>query len=325
MEGHVSRDIREAKQKLPLPTLMYRLGLGEHAKKSARCPFHDDAQNSFSVWQNNGAWFWKCFVGCGKGDEINFLESHKSISRSDATKLFLEMAGVNGCAPDPTKQNETSSNSAFNWHACVEAVNEKHLERLANWRAYSVELCLWLKENGLVGLYNDCIAFPVHDRAGNVVAVHYRLKDGSWRYYPKGAKVRPLLIGELVAGEPVQAFESQWDGFDYMDKSGERNGIIITRSANNGRLVADVIPERAKLFVWPQNDEPGEKWAKDVCAHVKCSVKRVKIPAPYKDLNDWARTGATAEFACAKGRGAMCPRFRQAGPVVRTSTGMGVN
>ena len=52
------------------------------------------------------------------------------------------------------------------------------------------EFCSWLKENGLVGLYDGCIAFPVHDRAGNVVAAHYRLKDGSWRYYPQGAKVR---------------------------------------------------------------------------------------------------------------------------------------
>ena len=289
----MSSDIREAKRKLPLPTLMYRLGLGEHAKKSARCPFHDDAQNSFSVWQNNGAWFWKCFAGCGKGDEINFLESHKSISRSDATKLFLEMAGVNGCAPDPTKQNETSSNSAFNWHACVEAVNEKHLERLAKWRGYSVEFCSWLKENGLVGLFNDCIAFPVHDPAGNVVAAHYRLRDGSWRYYPQGAKVRPLVIGELVAGEPVHVFESQWDGFDYMDKSGERDGIVITRGASNGALVAGLIPEGSTVYVWTQNDDAGENWQKDVCANTKGTVKRARIPALHKDLNVWTRAGAT--------------------------------
>ena len=39
--------------------------------------------------------------------------------------------------------------------------------------------------------------------------------------------MRPLVIGELVAGEPVHVFESQWDGFDYMDKSGERDGIAL--------------------------------------------------------------------------------------------------
>jgi 5S rRNA maturation endonuclease (ribonuclease M5) len=88
-------NIVEAKQKLPLPLLMQQLGLADHAKKSARCPFHDDQHNSFSVWRNDaGLWFWKCHTGCGEGDEINFLEKHKGISRSDATKQFLELAGV---------------------------------------------------------------------------------------------------------------------------------------------------------------------------------------------------------------------------------------
>jgi len=85
-------------------------------------------------------------------------------------------------------------------------------------------------------------------RTGNVVAAHYRLRDGSWRYYPQGAKVRPLVIGELVAGEPVHVFESQWDGFDYMDKSGERDGIVITRGASNGALVAGLIPEGSTVY-----------------------------------------------------------------------------
>jgi hypothetical protein len=55
----MSDDITSAKQRLPLPALMHKLGLDDHAKKSARCPFHDDKHNSFSAWQNNGAWFFK--------------------------------------------------------------------------------------------------------------------------------------------------------------------------------------------------------------------------------------------------------------------------
>ena len=93
----MSGDIPAAKQRLPLPALMRELGLGEHAKKSARCPFHEDKHNSFSVYKNpKGEFRFKCFVGCGEGDEIIFLEKLKRISRSDAAKLYLEMAG---CAP----------------------------------------------------------------------------------------------------------------------------------------------------------------------------------------------------------------------------------
>ncbi len=86
--------IDEAKKVLPLPALLHREGLGDHAKKSAKCPFHDDDRNSFSVYKNgSGVFQWKCFAGCGRGDEIDFLEKRRAISRSDATKLFIEMAG----------------------------------------------------------------------------------------------------------------------------------------------------------------------------------------------------------------------------------------
>jgi len=257
--------IREAKQRLPLPSLMDRLGLSEHAKKSARCPFHDDQHNSFSVWKNGaGLWFWKCHSGCGEGDEISFLEKHRGISRGAAIKLYLEMAGANGAKPPASQPAEVTSTSALDWPACVAAFTDKHVEQLAKWRGYASEFCSWLKEKGLVGLYDGCVAFPVRDKIDNVVAVHYRLKDGSWRYHPKGAKVRPLVIGELSAGDPVHVFESQWDAFAFMDKSGEQSGIIITRGAGKGALVSELIPERSTVYLWTQNDAAGEKWQRDI-------------------------------------------------------------
>ena len=71
----MSDKIDEAKRRLPLPDLMARLGLGEHAKKSAKCPFHYDRHNSFSMWQaDDGHYYFKCHAGCGQGDEINFLQ-----------------------------------------------------------------------------------------------------------------------------------------------------------------------------------------------------------------------------------------------------------
>src|ERR1700746_2742872 len=119
----MSGDIQKAKQNLPLPALIHRLGLSEHARKSARCPFHDDNHNSFSVWKTGaGLWFFKCHTGCGEGDEITFLEKHHGISNKEATKRFLEMAGVNGVTPTPLKAGSTStskSTSPPDWQACV--------------------------------------------------------------------------------------------------------------------------------------------------------------------------------------------------------------
>jgi CHC2 zinc finger len=86
--------IDQAKRRLPLPELLSRLGLGKHAKKSAHCPFHDDEHKSFSVFKgNDGCWHWKCFAGCGDGDEIMFLRKLKGISLTEAMNLYLSMAG----------------------------------------------------------------------------------------------------------------------------------------------------------------------------------------------------------------------------------------
>src|SRR5262249_7156506 len=185
-----STPIQQAKLKLPLPLLMEELGLHEHAKKNARCPFHEDRNPSFSVFQTEGAWFFKWHAGCGTGDEINFLEKYHGVTRSEAIRQYLEMAR---CAPSlfsfrrESKNGQTESPESFDWVACVDSLTATHLEQLGNQRWYSRAFCVWLRDNRLVGLHNNRIAFPVHS-GGTLVGVHYCLEDGSWRYHPHGTK-----------------------------------------------------------------------------------------------------------------------------------------
>src|SRR5438876_9600655 len=114
-------DIAEAKRRMALPALLHRIGLGEHAKKSARCPFHDDKHNAFSVWKNgSGLWFWKCHAGCGEGDEITFLEKHEGLSNGQAIRRYLELAGVKGATPPAPKAASTSTSESplvVDWRA----------------------------------------------------------------------------------------------------------------------------------------------------------------------------------------------------------------
>jgi DNA-binding MarR family transcriptional regulator len=280
--------IAEAKRLLPLPALLHREGLGEHAKKSARCPFHEDKHNSFSMWQDNGVWRWKCHASCGGGDEINFLELHEKLSRRDAIKRYLEMAGINAATP------HSALTPAFDWQQCSEAFTEKYVEQIANWRKFSPQFVRELRDNGQIGIYNGLVAFPVIN-SNKIVGTHFRLKSGKWNYEPQGINALPLIFGELVPGERVQGFESTWDGLDYMDKSGERSGVVITRGAGNTKFVTALIPRNCTLYLWTQNDKPGEDWQRKICKSAKCLVKRVKIPAPHKDLNDWTRAGASSD------------------------------
>jgi DNA primase len=90
----MKRDIAEMKRRLPLPTLMDWLGLGEYAQTSAKCPFHEDSRASFSVYETPKGWLWKCHASCGGGDEVTLLERVENLSRTDAIARFGQLVST---------------------------------------------------------------------------------------------------------------------------------------------------------------------------------------------------------------------------------------
>jgi CHC2 zinc finger len=115
--------IDEAKWQLPLPALMAKLGLVEHAEKSAHCPFagHEDKHPSFSVFQSSQGkgWQWKCFAGCGEGDEIAFLRKLKGLSATQAISFYLDIAGFPPVTHNRSKSREWLESP--NSHGCPES------------------------------------------------------------------------------------------------------------------------------------------------------------------------------------------------------------
>lgn len=88
--------LSEAKRRLSLLAVMALLGDAAHAKKSARCPLHDDSTNSFSVFVGrDGIQRWKCFAGCGGGDVIDYIARKRGVSKGEAIREFKRLAGVN--------------------------------------------------------------------------------------------------------------------------------------------------------------------------------------------------------------------------------------
>jgi hypothetical protein len=272
----------------PVENLVQRL----NAKRSGRgwiasCPVHDDRRPSLSINEaSDGRALITCHAGC---DSTAILNSLGMAPRD----LFPK--SDNGARAVSNKKRSTTAaeKSAPNWQKYNDAFTEKNVNQLAQWRGYSVEFCEWLRVNKLVGVYNGHIAFPVIEN-GQIIGVHYKVGDG-WRYGPTGVKTTPLVIGESIADDPIYLFESQWDMLAFADSSGERSGLVATRGAKNGKAVAGLIPSGSTVYIWTQNDPAGEQWQQQICASTNASVKRVKIPAPHKDLNDWTRAGATAD------------------------------
>jgi len=254
--------IEQAKKSLPLPILMASYGLGDHAKKSAFCPFHDDKRSkSFSVFQvppPSYKWYWKCWTGCGQGDEITFLEKLFLIDNATATRKFIELARDLNKRADRIVQDEIAANdwpttveADFDWNRIWAATKETDLIRLGNQRWLSTRFCAWLHTQKQIGFYNGAPCFPVV-KDGAVVATHY--KDGHWKYYPVGRGSSPFLLGDLTKAKRVHILESTWDMLSLADRTegylDEETAFIATRGAGNS-FRREQLPE---VFLWPQND-----------------------------------------------------------------------
>ncbi len=290
-----SDNIAEAKRRFPLPDLMRELGDGDRAKPSALCPFHKDKGASFSAFKTKGdAWCWKCFSGCGAGDEIDYLAKRKGLTNGEAIKQYLALAGVDNRRP------ERQSAAAFDWAQCLAAFTDTEAAKLATWRGYSPAFVRWLHAQGELGLYESKPAFANRGDAGKVVSCHFRLANGKWNFEPKGHRTAPLVFGDTKAAGFILVFESQWDAFAVMDKLGwhTANGlpdtaIFISRGASNGKLIRGRLSPDAACYAFTQNDEPAQGWLADIASNAGCKVLNVATPAPHKDANDWTKGGAT--------------------------------
>ncbi len=323
--------LAEAKRRLPLPALMAQLGHGDHAKKSARCPWHDDTSASFSTYQRpDSLWAWKCHAGCGGGDEADYIAKLRGISNTEACREFIKLAGVEGAAPAAPSCSNAShtpvvrssidiSQPPFDWPQCVREFAPDQAARFAKWRSLTPEFVAWLHSHRLIGVVRNRLAFPVHDTGNVVVRAHIRavkrLSDGSesvfWFYTPKGPGL-PYIIGDARTARTVWAFESQFDMLAALDLAGWHKspdglpGIaaVATRGAENGKRLAGLFSPDSMLLLFPQNDAtrtdrpetPAQKWTREAAVHSGCkSVQIVSTPGDFKDLNDALRAGLTPE------------------------------
>jgi CHC2 zinc finger len=212
--------LEQAKELLPLPALLSRLGLGEHAKKSSRCPFHDDSNNSFSVFQNEkGEWGWNCFGQCGcGGDEPAFIAKRDNIENDEACRHYIELTGAKGNST-PAPKHTASRGSSFlakpadipamplqvsdAWREGLDSAQAHPtiVKRLAEWRGWNEPFAQYLIDCAAISMplyYNERglafqVILPTGERGSMTtlpIGYHIRIKPdspekrASWRYVP---------------------------------------------------------------------------------------------------------------------------------------------
>jgi hypothetical protein len=270
----------------------------------AKCPAHEDRTPSLSIKEgDDGRVLVRCFAGCALEDitramniEVKDLfTTPRQFNREVAVSKDLSggvesrhtESGVSAPAHCNTGPKDGARSGSSAPPAQISPLSAKQIEAVAKWRGYSQELVEWLNKFGLIGHFEGNIAFPVQN------GVHFRKKDGSGWRYTQGAKPDLFVLGGIEEGALVHCFESQWDALAYADASGERTNIVATRGASNIRLLDRFLNFSGTLYLWPQNDAPGQKWARDIAHDINCQMKLAKIPSPHKDLNEWRKNGAT--------------------------------
>lgn len=293
-------DIEQARQNLPLPELMEKMGFGEFAKSSVRSPFREEKSPSWGIYEFGGRWRFKDHGTGEGGDEVDFIERVEGLDRKAAMERFCELAGTQKrqqCQEQSPPSGKYSLNGSKPlWEKLREAADTDFLSKLAIARSIEFTTMEWARDIGILGNKDGMPAFK------NGEGVHHKAESG-WRFFPHGIECEALTFGDKESRD-VYVFESQWDALAIADAIGiegaAKKFFVVTRGASNGKL-AGKYADRKNIYAFPQNDPPklngkipSEEWWKDVEKH--CSegtVLRVKIPSLHKDANEWVQAGAT--------------------------------
>ena len=308
--------LSDAKQRLGIPALWNHFGFPGDPKKSCRCPWRPDHKPSFSVTPDG--LLWHDFATGEGGDAIDFLARASGLSRADACRKFIELAGGHLTpAPGATwphpQPAEAKPKPAFPDFSRGTAADFK---QLAGLRQISREGIEWAGERGLLrfATLKDCPAWIVTD-AARVNAQARRMDGrkwehidakawtlpGAWASWPIGIlEAQPFPAIALCEGGPdllAAHYLALWEQATHHSKRDVQCSPVGLLGARQ-RIHPDALPlftgKRVRIF--GHDDEAGraavERWAgqlasvgADVDAFSFAGLRQVD-GEPVKDLNN---------------------------------------
>lgn len=84
-------NLKDLKEKCPLPVLLEKLGMGKYAKPSCPSPFREDSKPSWGIFQRANRWMYKDHGTGEAGDEVALLAN---IYHLDQQKDFIKLLGL---------------------------------------------------------------------------------------------------------------------------------------------------------------------------------------------------------------------------------------
>ena len=274
-----------------------------------KCPFHDDNRESFSVFQQDGCWLWKCHAKDGTGNCVQFLAKFTNCTIRQACKQ-IEQELSDGWAkehedvekvfkPLPTKTLVTFAESDYIAAEQKLLKSREALAYLAS-RGIPVEVARKLRigfkqdVGKMCGQRNDDIAdkgwlvFPSFEN-GRVVSIKYRSIVRKEFCRQAGMKTSVWNTDRIDLFEPVFITEGELDAAS-MEAAGFRAISLASASTPVGADDLAKIAASSAIYLagdvdGAENGRVGQK-AMDRLAASLPSAKRIIWPNGAKDAND---------------------------------------
>lgn len=270
------------------------------------CPFHNDANPSFSINMRTGKWI--CYKGCGAGDFVKFVSLIEDISREDAAVMVKDWVWKG--QPDDHllkttlqiiqqlkmgKQQKPSQRP--------EPINEEILKRF-DYTNYDYMLSRGFKLETLqefgIGYYKGHVTIPVRDESARLIAVVARSIEAHGAKYlplvPKlGYKKSGVLFGldkvlpnvtlGMVVEGPLDVVRAFQEGF--------RGAVALQGSMVSNEQVRLLLKRFNQLIIATDNDDAGRTAKKRIIRALKKKMLLFEFTFPkgVKDVGELDTNG----------------------------------
>jgi DNA primase len=261
----------EIKRRLPIRAEFERRGVEFKQSGStlvAKCPFHEDGNPSLSLNEKDGVFF--CHACQAKGSVIDAWALFQGVSAMDALKqIEAHLGGVTDRQERPVQKPKENPPTPPSGKKIVKEYN-------------------YTDEEG--ELLFQVVRFEPKD-------FRQRHRDGDgWKWGLNGTRRVLYNLPQVLASDSVFFTEGEKDA----DTLTELGTVATTVPMGAGKW-DDSYSEAfkgKKVYLFPDNDGPGQEHAKLVCQKLDAyayGVYILKVPKPHKDVTDWKNSLPSAQ------------------------------
>ena len=260
--------------------------------RKALCPFHDDVNPSF-IWYEEGHFY--CFACDRSYDILDHFMNFDGLSFPQAVQKLFEYKDVN--IEHSFAMLGEKFNREYQYPKYDKNDSRNEVEAYAKIRKISsntLDYCDITQSTQLGADGCPLMVFNFRDENDVLVTVKYRpaqkIEQGAKMWFQKPADHKMILfnMNKIDPTKPLLITEGEFDALAAIE-SGFKNTVSVPNGASNTKWIEecfDWLEQFDKIIIWSDNDDPGIKMRRDVCARLGAwRTLYVSLPKTVEDKN----------------------------------------